>query len=97
VRDQVNRMASGNYFKLTGPADEASPPPSADAPMIERWPSAGIVLIQEFDISKADPIVAKPCKELPKAAASKIMGYFQERRTLERRLTSDEDRPAAFP
>jgi len=76
VREQVNKMDAGAYFKLLADLMKANPPAAADAPMIEKMAKIGIVPGQGFDIGKLDPAVAKALQGAPKAAQEKIMAHF---------------------
>ena len=73
VRDQVNALDAGAYFKLLAELMKTNPPSPEDAPMIEKLALIGIVPGQDFDISKLDPSVAKGIEGAPKAAQEKIM------------------------
>ena len=76
VREQVNKMDAGAYFKLLADLMKTNPPASADAPMVEKMARIGIVPGQDFDIGKLDPAVAKGLQGAPKAAQEKIMAHF---------------------
>ena len=78
VRDQVNRMSAGEYFKLLATLMKDNPPVAADAPMVAKLAKIGIVPGQDFDISKLDPAVAKGLQGVPKPAQEKIMGWIKE-------------------
>jgi hypothetical protein len=77
VRDQVNRMDAGAYFKRLAQLMKDNPPSKADAPMVEKMAKIGIVPGKDFDMGKLDPATAKALKDVPKAAQEKIMGYFK--------------------
>jgi hypothetical protein len=77
VREQVNRLDAGAYFKMLALLMKDNPPAKVDAPMVERMAKIGIVPGKDFDINKLDPAVAKALKDVPKAAQEKIMGHFQ--------------------
>jgi hypothetical protein len=76
VREQVNKMDAGAYFKLLADLMKTNPPAAADAPMIEKMAKIGIVPGQGFDIGKLDQAVAKGLQGAPKAAQEKIMAHF---------------------
>jgi hypothetical protein len=76
VREQVNKMDAGAYFKLLADLMKTNPPAAADAPMIEKMAKIGILPGQGFDIGKLDPAVAKGLQGAPKAAQEKIMAHF---------------------
>jgi hypothetical protein len=78
VRDQVNRLDAGAYFKLLASLMKDNPPAKADAPMVEKMAKIGFVPGKDFDISKLDPAAAKALQSVPKVAQEKIMGYFKD-------------------
>jgi hypothetical protein len=82
VREQVNGMSAGDYFKLLAALMKDNPPAKADAPMVEKLAKIGIVPGKDFDISNLDPAVAKGLQSVPKAAQAKIMGYFKDAGTV---------------
>jgi len=77
VREQVNRMDAGAYFRLLAALMKNNPPAKEDAPMIAKMAKIGIVPGQDFDISKLDPAVQKGLARVPKGAFEKIMAYFK--------------------
>ncbi len=77
VREQVNRMSAGEYFKLLVALMKDNPPAKADAPMVADMKKLGIVPGQDFDINKADPAVQKGLQGVPKAGFEKIMAHFK--------------------
>jgi hypothetical protein len=77
VREQVNAMSAGDYFKLLAALMKDNPPAAADAPMVAKMAKIGIVPGQDFDISKLDPTVVKGLGRAPKAGVEKIMGNFK--------------------
>ena len=77
VREQVNRMSAGEYFKLLAALMKDNPPAKADAPMVADMKKLGIVPGQDFDINKADPAVQKGLQGVPKAGFEKIMAHFK--------------------
>ena len=78
VREQVDRMDAGAYFKLLAALMKDNPPAAADAPMVAKLAQIGIVPGQDFDISKLDPAVAKGLERAPKEAQGKVMAWFKE-------------------
>jgi hypothetical protein len=78
VREQVNRMDAGTYFKLLTALMKDNPPAKDDGPIIERMAKIGVVPGREFDITKLDPAVAKGLQRVPKAGVEKIMGHFKD-------------------
>jgi hypothetical protein len=77
VREQVNRMDAGAYFRLLAALMKDNPPAAADAPMVGRMAQIGIVPGRDFDISKLDPAVQKGLQNVPKAGFEKIMAHFK--------------------
>ncbi len=77
VREQVNKMDAGAYFKLLAQFMKENPPTAEDAPMVAKMAKIGIIPGQDFDISKLDPAVAKALQGVPKAGFEKIMAEFK--------------------
>jgi hypothetical protein len=77
VREQVNKMSAGAYFKLLAKLMKDNPPAKDDAPMVEKLAKIGVVPGQDFDIGKLDPTVAKGLERAPKAGQEKIMAQFK--------------------
>ena len=82
VREQVNGMDAGAYFKLLAVLMKDNPPAKEDAPMVAKLAKIGLVPGQEFDPSKLDPVVAKGLQGVPKAALEKIMANFRTMATI---------------
>ena len=77
VRDQVNNMDAGAYFKLLAELLKTNPLAAADGPMVAKLAKIGIVPGQDFDMVKADPAVAKALQAAPKLGQEKIMAEFK--------------------
>ena len=77
VREQVNAMDAGRYFKLLAMLMKDNPPAPEDAPMVEKMAKLGLVPGQDFDISKLDPAMAKGLQNVPKVAQDKIMAELK--------------------
>ena len=77
VREQVNRMDAGSYFKLLAQLMKDNPPAKDDAPILARMAQIGIVPGQDFDIAKLDPAVAQGLQNVAKAGFEKIMAHFK--------------------
>jgi hypothetical protein len=77
VREQVNRMDAGAYFKLLAALMKDNPPAAEDAPIVAKLGRLGIVPGQDFDPGTLDPTVAKGLERVPKAAQEKIMAWFK--------------------
>jgi hypothetical protein len=82
VREQVNGMDAGAYFKLLAVLMKDNPPAKEDAPMVAKLAKIGLVPGQEFDPSKLDPVVAKGLQGVPNAALEKIMANFRTMATI---------------
>ena len=78
VREQVNALDGAAYFKLFAELLKTNPPAAADAPMVAKLATLGIVPGQDFDASKLDPAAAKGIAEAPKPAQEKIMNWMKE-------------------
>lgn len=83
VREQVNRLDAGAYFKLLAALMKDNPAAKEDAALVEKLAKVGIVPGKDFDIGKVDPAVAKGLARVPKAAQEKIMAHFKAAGTLE--------------
>lgn len=77
VREQVNRMDAGSYFKLLAQLMKDNPPAKDDAPVLAKMAQIGIVPGQDFDIAKLDPAVTQGLQNVPKAGFEKIMAHFK--------------------
>ena len=77
VREQVNALDAGAYFKLMAALMKDNPPTKDDAPMVAKMAKIGLVPGQDFDIGKLDPAVAKGLRGVPKAGVEKIMTKFK--------------------
>ena len=77
VREQVNKMDAGAYFKLLASLMKDNPPAKEDAAMVAKMAKIGIVPGKDFDIGKLDPAVAKGLESAPKAGLEKIMAHFK--------------------
>jgi hypothetical protein len=77
VREQVNRLDAGAYFKLFARLLKDNPPAKADAPILARLAQIGIVPGQDFDIARLEPAVAQGLQNVPKAGVEKIMAHFK--------------------
>lgn len=74
VRDQVNKMDAAEYFALFADLLKRNPPTAADAPMVAKLASIGIVPGQDFDKSKLNPEFSK---RVPQAGFGQIMAHFR--------------------
>ncbi len=74
VRDQVNAMDAVTYFTMLCELMKTNPPYKADAPMVAKMATIGIVPGQSFDKTKFNPDFAK---RVPQAAFDRIMLHFK--------------------
>ncbi|MCC6320826.1 MAG: DUF1254 domain-containing protein [Phycisphaerales bacterium] len=75
VRDQVHRMGAVEYFTLLAKLMKDNPPAAADAPMVAKLATIGLVPGTDFDASK---LPADAAKDIPATAQKKIMGHFKD-------------------
>ncbi|HZY85181.1 MAG TPA: DUF1254 domain-containing protein, partial [Gemmataceae bacterium] len=78
VREQVNRMDAGAYFKLLAALMKDNPPAAADAPMVATLAKLGIEPGKDFDVRTLDPAVAAGLQKAPKAALEKVVAHMKE-------------------
>lgn len=78
VREQVNKLDAGAYFKLLTTLMKANPPTAEDAPLVAQMAKLGMIPGQNFEINKLDPLVAKAVLEAPKIGLEKITAYFKK-------------------
>lgn len=74
VRDQVNALSLGDYFALMAQLMKANPPAAADAAMVGKLASLGVVAGRDFDKAKLDVDFAS---RVPKLAFDRIMLHFR--------------------
>jgi len=77
VRDQVNSMPAGAYFKLLAKLMKNNPPAKEDASIIAEMAKVGIVPGEDFDIDKLNPAVARGLQAAPKAGVEKILANIK--------------------
>jgi hypothetical protein len=78
VREQVNRMEAGAYFKLLAALMKDNPPAKEDASLVAKLARIGIVPGRDFEISKVDPGVAKELRRVPEAAKEMIQAGYKK-------------------
>ena len=78
VRDQVNGMEAGSYFRLLAALLKDNPPARADAAMVAKLKQIGIVPGRKFDIVKLSPAVVRGLERAPKAAQAQIMAHAKD-------------------
>ncbi len=74
VREQVNRMDAVEYFTLLCELMKTNPPYKADAPLVAKMASIGIVPGQSFDKSKFNPDFVK---RVPPVAFDRFLLHFK--------------------
>jgi hypothetical protein len=72
VRDQVNALDAGAFFKLMAELMKNNPPTAADAPFVAKMSRIGIVPGQDFDITKLDSATAAAIQKVPSLGQAKI-------------------------
>ncbi len=78
VREQVNKMKAGDYFKLLAELLKDNPPTSEDAPIVAKLAKIGIVPGQDFDFSKLDPAVQKGLDHVPEIGVNQITSRMKD-------------------
>ena len=78
VRDQVNGMEGGAYFKLFAELLKTNPPYAEDAAMVAKLRTLGIVPGKDFDIAESDPAVALALDKAAKTALPRMAGWERE-------------------
>ena len=77
VRDQVHNMNAQTYYALFAELLKTNPPAAADAPMMARLATIGIVPGKSFDWSKVDPAMQKTLDEVMKPTQGQILANFK--------------------
>jgi hypothetical protein len=77
VRDQVDKLDSGAYFRLLASLMKENPPAPEDAPIVARMAKIGLVPGKDFDISSLDPAIAQALADVPKAGIAEIIAEFK--------------------
>jgi hypothetical protein len=78
VREQVNQLKAGDYFKLLAALMKDNPPAAADAPMLANLAKIGVVPGKEFDINRLDPATKKGLERVPAAGLEKIVAHLKD-------------------
>ena len=74
VREQVHKLTAVEYFTLLAKLLKDNPPAAADAPLVAKLATIGIVPGQDFDRAKL-PAAAEG---VPAIAQKKILGHFKD-------------------
>jgi hypothetical protein len=72
VRDQVNALDAGAYFKLMAELMKNNPPTAADAPFVAKMSRIGLVPGQDFEITKLDSATAAAIRRVPDLGQAKM-------------------------
>ncbi len=75
VREQVERLSAAAYFKLLAELLKQNPPAAADAPILARMATLGIVPGKDFDLDKIPPAIGWSLREAARVGAKKIHDY----------------------
>jgi hypothetical protein len=78
VREQVNNLKAGAYFKLLAKLMKDNPPAREDAAMVARLKKIGLVPGQDFDIGKLDPAAARGLEKAVKSGLEQIVGHLKD-------------------
>ena len=76
-RDQVNALSLNDFFTYLAKLMKTNPPAAADAPMVARMATIGLVPGQDFDPSKLAGIDKQSIDSVPKLALAKIQNQFK--------------------
>jgi hypothetical protein len=78
VREQVNRMAIGDYFRLMSSLMVHNPPAQEDAAMVAKMAKIGLAPDSKFDMARLAPETAKALQDVPRIAIGRIMGELKK-------------------
>jgi len=78
VRDLVDAMDITTYFNYLAQLMKTNPPSAADAPIVAKMATIGLVPGQDFDATKLGAFDKEALKGVPKVAQLKVMGHFKE-------------------
>jgi len=76
VRDQVNRMDPGAFFRLMAALMKRNPPAAIDAPLLRRMVKIGLAPGRDFDISRVERAVAMAIQEGPRNGIARMVQHF---------------------
>jgi hypothetical protein len=77
--DRLKAMGADAYFNLLARAMKSNPAPAADAPMLAKLATIGVVPGQPFDISRLDPEVAAGLQRSVAVALHKLQPGAEHR------------------
>jgi hypothetical protein len=78
VRDLVDAMDITTYFNYLAQLMKTNPPAAADAPLVARMATIGLVPGQDFDPSKLGAFDKEAIRVIPKVAQVKVMGFLKD-------------------
>lgn len=78
VRDQVNAMDGPAFFAALAKLWKANPPASADAPLVAKAATLGLVPGQDFDAAKSTKAVAAAIAGAPAAGQGRVRAWMTE-------------------
>jgi hypothetical protein len=78
VREQVNSLKAGDYFKLMAKLMKDNSPAKEDAAMVAKLKKIGIEPGQDFDIGKLDPGVARGLEKAVKPGLEQILSHMRD-------------------
>lgn len=78
VREQVNSLEAGEYFKRLAELMKENPPALEDVSIIAKLTKIGIIPGHDFDIKQLDPSVAEALERAPKNALLKIAAHQKD-------------------
>lgn len=78
VRDQVDALDVNAYFNYLARLMKNNPPSAADAPMVAKMATIGLVPGKDFDPSKLGAFDKEAIRAVPKLGQVKIMEYFKK-------------------
>jgi hypothetical protein len=77
VRDLVHEMDTNTYFTYLAQLMKTNPPSDADAPIVAKMATIGLVPGQDFDPGKLDAFDKGTISAVPKVAQMQIMTHFK--------------------
>jgi hypothetical protein len=79
--EKLKAMSAAQYFNALARLLKSNPPPPADAPVLAKLASIGIVPGQPFDLSRVNPAVAKELEGSVSTALEKIQDAVTQKPT----------------
>ena len=72
--EELQRMTGVEFLTALARLLKSNPPPAADAPMLEKLATIGVVPGQDFDLGKLDPTIAKGLEGIVPRALATLQG-----------------------